>query len=121
MRLASSWATEARLRAPARLSSFEARPARSRARACYRQSAPLVEVGGREGREGRVEVYTEEEKETEEETVMTISLLPIICAVVGILLYAGAPNAKAAEIGRLLFFAGALAALLTGAHSISIK
>lgn len=52
---------------------------------------------------------------------MTISILPVVAAVIGLLLYAFSPNAKAAEIGRLLFFAGTLAALLTGAHSISIK
>lgn len=52
---------------------------------------------------------------------MSVSLLPIIVAIIGVLLYAFSPNTKAAEVGRLLFFAGALAALLTGAHSITIK
>jgi hypothetical protein len=52
---------------------------------------------------------------------MSISLLPIIVAVIGLVLYLMSPNAKGAEVGRLLFFAGALAALLTGAHSITLK
>lgn len=52
---------------------------------------------------------------------MTISILPAVAALIGVLMYAFSPNAKVAEIGRLLFFAGALALLLTGAHSISIK
>lgn len=73
---------------------------------------------GRQSRAARLEIYTQEKTQTED--LMTISILPVVAAVIGCLLYAFSPNAKAAEIGRLLFFAGALAALLTGAHSISI-
>ena len=51
---------------------------------------------------------------------MTLSVLPIIVAVVGLLLYCFAPSGKAQTIGDRMFFAGLLAALLQGAHSITI-
>jgi len=37
------------------------------------------------------------------------ALIPVLVAVAGVLAYALASNAKVAEIGRLLFFAGVLA------------
>lgn len=52
---------------------------------------------------------------------MTISILPVVAFVLGLILYFVSPNAKVARVGEILFFAGALALLLTGAHSISIK
>lgn len=51
---------------------------------------------------------------------MTLPFVPLVVAILGLLLYAFSPNAKATEVGRLLFFAGALASLLQGAHSITI-
>ncbi len=41
--------------------------------------------------------------------------LSLLCALVGILMYALSANPKLAEIGRLLFFAGTLAFLLVTA------
>jgi len=42
---------------------------------------------------------------------MLIVLLPLLVAVVGVLVYALSANAKLAEIGRLMFFAGLLVTL----------
>lgn len=47
-----------------------------------------------------------------------IAYLALIVAVVGMLLYALATNAKVAEIGRILFFCGALTfTLALGGHT----
>jgi hypothetical protein len=45
-----------------------------------------------------------------------IVYLPLLIAIVGLLVYALSNNAKVAEIGRISYFAGLLAFLLTGAH-----
>lgn len=46
---------------------------------------------------------------------MQITLyLPLIIALIGLVVYALASSAKAAEIGRLMFFAGLVAYLLKG-------
>ena len=42
---------------------------------------------------------------------MVVILIPLLTAVVGLLVYALAGNPKAAEAGRLLFFAGSLVTL----------
>lgn len=47
---------------------------------------------------------------------MTI-YLPLLAALIGVLMYALSANPKLAEIGRILFFSGALAFLLTF-HSV---
>ena len=44
-----------------------------------------------------------------------IVFLSLIIAVIGLLIYALSSNAKVAELGRIAFFAGLLAWLLTGA------
>lgn len=49
---------------------------------------------------------------------MMIVLLPLLAAIVGLLAYALASNAKIAEIGRLLFFAGVLVTLLVLAERV---
>lgn len=41
--------------------------------------------------------------------------LSLLCAVVGVLMYALSTNAKLVEVGRLMFFAGILAFLLGAA------
>jgi len=48
---------------------------------------------------------------------MTI-VLPLLFALVGLLMYALCTNGKLVEIGRLLFFAGILAFLLTGGPEV---
>ncbi len=51
---------------------------------------------------------------------MTLSILPIIVAVIGLALFC-LTNGKASTVGDRMFFAGLIAALLAGgAHSISI-
>lgn len=50
---------------------------------------------------------------------MVIATIPALFALVGVLLYAFAGNGKAQEIGRIMFFAGLLAALL-GTHGGSV-
>lgn len=52
---------------------------------------------------------------------MSVSLIPIVVAIIGALLYFLSPNAKASEVGRILLFAGALAALMQGGHSCTLK
>ena len=52
---------------------------------------------------------------------MILSSIPLVAALVGLIIYAFAGNAKAAEIGKILFFAGALVALLALEHSGQIK
>lgn len=49
---------------------------------------------------------------------MLTMLLPLLVAVVGILAYALSNNAKIAELGRLLFFAGILVTLLVLAEKV---
>jgi hypothetical protein len=52
---------------------------------------------------------------------MTVNFVPILVAIVGLLLYAFAPNTKAQRVGEILLFAGVLAALLPGgSHGITI-
>lgn len=49
---------------------------------------------------------------------MTITLIPIIVCLVGLCLYVLVPNAKAQEVGRLMFAIGLLAVLLgTDGHA----
>lgn len=45
---------------------------------------------------------------------MIVLYLPLIIALIGLVLYALASNVKAAEIGRIMFFAGLLGYLLKG-------
>lgn len=53
---------------------------------------------------------------------MTISIVPILVCIVGLLLFAFAPQAKAQRIGEHMFWVGLLTALLAGGgHAISIK
>jgi len=42
---------------------------------------------------------------------MTVPFVPAVFAVLGLLIYALSSNGKAAEIGRIMFFCGLLAAL----------
>jgi uncharacterized membrane protein len=52
---------------------------------------------------------------------MTINIIPLIVCIVGLLLFAFAPQAKAQTVGDRMFFAGMLAWLMSsGAHGISI-
>ena len=44
--------------------------------------------------------------------------LPEIVALVGVLMYALSTNTKVQEIGRIMFFSGLLATLLTGVHHL---
>lgn len=43
---------------------------------------------------------------------MVIATIPTLVLIIGALLYAFAGNAKLSEVGRIMFFAGLLAALL---------
>lgn len=52
---------------------------------------------------------------------MTIPFVLLFVAIVGLLLFAFAPNGKAQTVGDRLFFAGILASLLQGAHFITIR
>jgi len=53
---------------------------------------------------------------------MSIQIVPIVFAVIGLGLYFLSPNAKGSELGRLIFFASILALLFSGAgHSLTIK
>jgi len=47
-----------------------------------------------------------------------IIYLPLLVAIVGVLMYALCSNAKLIEIGRILFWTGTLAFLLTGAPHV---
>lgn len=49
---------------------------------------------------------------------MVIVLVPVLAAVLGVLIYVLASNPKAAELGRLLSFAGMLVALLVLAQHV---
>ena len=50
-----------------------------------------------------------------------IILVPLLIAIIGLLLYVLASNAKYSEIGRIMFWTGLLATLLkTGPAAISI-
>ena len=51
---------------------------------------------------------------------MSIQLVPIVVCVLGGLVYLLSPSAKPAELGRIAFAVGGLAALMAGAHSCSI-
>lgn len=46
-----------------------------------------------------------------------IILLPLLVAVIGLLMYALSANPKLQEVGRIMFFCGTLAFLLSGAQS----
>lgn len=52
---------------------------------------------------------------------MFLMSLPLLCAIIGALIYALAANPKAAEMGRLLFACGVLATLLAIGMSHPIK
>ena len=47
-----------------------------------------------------------------------IIYLPLLCAIVGVLMYGLATNPKLVEIGRILFWTGTLAFLMTGAPAL---
>jgi hypothetical protein len=47
-----------------------------------------------------------------------VVFLPLLLAIVGLLVYAISVNPKAQEIGRITYFAGLLAWLLTGAQHL---
>jgi hypothetical protein len=47
-----------------------------------------------------------------------VALVPVLAAVIGVLVYALASNAKVAELGRLTFFAGLFVALLVFATKV---
>lgn len=49
--------------------------------------------------------------------MLVITLAPLV-ALIGFLMYALAANPKQVEIGRLMFFAGLLAFLLTGVNGL---
>jgi len=50
-----------------------------------------------------------------------ILYLPVLLAIIGLLTYALSGNPKVSEIGRITYFAGLLAFLLTGAqHLVSV-
>jgi hypothetical protein len=50
---------------------------------------------------------------------MSISLVPVVVAIIGLALFVFGPG-KWSTVGDRLFFAGALAALMQGAHSCTI-
>lgn len=50
---------------------------------------------------------------------MTIAFIPLLVAVAGLILFSLA-NGKPARVGEILLFAGALASLLQGSHSITL-
>ena len=49
-----------------------------------------------------------------------IILLPLLIAVVGLLMYALSANPKIVEIGRILFWTGLLAFLLTDSSLVTV-
>lgn len=51
---------------------------------------------------------------------MNISIAPLLVAVIGLLVYALSTNAKVAELGRIAFFAGLLAALISSGHALKM-
>jgi Na+/phosphate symporter len=51
---------------------------------------------------------------------MIIAWLAVLVAIVGALLYALSSNAKVAEMGRILFFVGALAAVLAAGAKTTV-
>ncbi len=52
---------------------------------------------------------------------MLIAIIPLVVAIIGVLMYALCSNAKLAEIGRLLFFAGLLVCLFVAAkHTLKL-
>ena len=53
---------------------------------------------------------------------MTVSIIPIIVCILGLVMFALAPNVKAQEVGKWMFIAGLFVTLLAGGtHAISIK
>lgn len=50
--------------------------------------------------------------------MIAIALLPLILAIVGLLIYALAANAKTAEIGRIMFLCGLFVLTLTLAKTV---
>lgn len=48
---------------------------------------------------------------------MLIAYLPLIAALIGLLMYVLASNAKVVEIGRILLWTGALVILMAAAHN----
>lgn len=49
---------------------------------------------------------------------MLISIVPLIAAIVGILVYVLASNAKAVELGRVLMWCGILVSLMVAASHV---
>lgn len=49
-----------------------------------------------------------------------IIYLTLLCALIGVLMYALCENAKLAELGRIMFFCGLLAFLLTGGAVVNV-
>lgn len=49
-----------------------------------------------------------------------IIVLPLLIAIVGVLVYFASNNAKAQEVGRLMFAVGLLAFLLRGGEAIAL-
>lgn len=47
---------------------------------------------------------------------MMITIVPLLAAIVGVLLYVLASNTKVVEIGRILFWTGVLVTLMALAH-----
>jgi hypothetical protein len=53
---------------------------------------------------------------------MTIQIVPIVVALLGLALFFWEPKPKVSEAGRIMFFAGLLAFLLANAgHSLTIR
>jgi hypothetical protein len=52
--------------------------------------------------------------------MMIVATIPLAVCLVGLLLYVLASNPKVAEVGRLMFFAGLLAALLASGGKWSV-
>jgi len=47
---------------------------------------------------------------------MIIAVIPLLVAIIGLLMYILASNAKVAEIGRIMFFCGLLALMFSTAR-----
>lgn len=47
---------------------------------------------------------------------MLIAIIPLVVCIVGLLCYVLSQNAKVVEVGRVLFWTGALVTLLVAAH-----
>lgn len=49
---------------------------------------------------------------------MLITIIPLLAAILGVLIYALASNAKVAELGRIMFACGLLVLLAEMAHHV---